>query len=264
MNDHELAAALARRAGKLLADLQEFAATLPTPEDPTMLAAGRAALGDEGDEFAHELLTRLLATHRPDDIVLSEEGSDDPARLSADRVWIVDPLDGTRQFATGTSEYAVHVALWERGADAPGGLTAAAVHVPGIGMTMCTDDEPLLEPVVRDDVRLLVSRSRPPLEADVLVAALAKASGKPAHAVPFGSVGAKVAQIVGGAADVYVNTDGFCEWDLAAPLAVAMRRGLVVCDTSGHPVEFNRESVWVDNIVIGRPEYLDTVLEVLD
>lgn len=263
MNDHELAAALARRAGAMLADLQEFAASLPAPDDPTLVAASRAALGDEGDEFAHQLLVKLLATHRPEDAVLSEEGADDPARLAADRVWIVDPLDGTRQFAVGSPEYAVHIALWERASTAPGGLAAAAVYVPGFAVTLVTDDEPGLDAVDRNDVRLLVSRSRPPIETDVIVAALASATGKPASAVPFGSVGAKVAQIVSGAADLYVNTDGFCEWDLAAPMAVAVRHGLVVCDKHGNDVTFNRESVWIDSIVISRPEYVDTALAAL-
>ena len=263
MNDHELAAALARRAGTLLADVQGFAATLPTPDDATLVAASRAALGDEGDQFAHELLAGLLAAHRPADAVLSEEGADDEGRLGADRVWIIDPLDGTRQFAMGSPEYAVHVALWEKASTQPGGIAAAAVHVPGFGVTLATDDVPELDPVDRDDVRLLVSRSRPPLETDVLVSALAEASGKPAVAVPFGSVGAKVAQIVSGAADIYVNTGGFCEWDLAAPMAVAVHHGLVVCDIRGNDVVFNQADVTIGNIIIGRPDHVAVALEAL-
>lgn len=162
MNDHEFAEHAARIAGDLLAGLQGFAKTLPVPQDPYELALSREVLGKQGDESGQQALATLLQTHRATDAVLSEEAEDDVARLDADRVWIIDPLDGTTQFATGNPDYAVQVALWERDATTPGSVTAAAVYLPAFQVMLSMADPVELGPIDRDTVRMLVSRSRPP------------------------------------------------------------------------------------------------------
>ena len=263
MNDHRLAAAIAQQAGNMLADLQSFSAAQPAPDDETLLALRSAALGDEGDAFAQEVLSRLLAAQRPDDVSLSEEAADNRQRLSANRVWIIDPLDGTRQFAMGTPEYAVHVALWERGSSTPGRISAAAVCVPGLGITLATDDDSTAATPEHEGIRLLVSRSRPPRELDALVASLEADTGKLVTTVPIGSVGAKVAHVIGGSADLYVHTSGFSEWDLAAPLAIACHYGLLAADRGGHPIEFNKPDTAVSSVVLGRPELVALAVDAL-
>jgi 3'(2'), 5'-bisphosphate nucleotidase len=239
-NDHEVAARLATEAGQLLLAVREELA------DAT--AAERKATGDKR---SHDYLMEALARDRPDDAVLSEEGVDDPVRLSAQRVWIVDPLDGTREFSElGREDWAVHVALWQSGA-----LVAGAVALPAQGVTLATPD-PAPPPAHSGEPRIVVSRTRPPAVAlqvrDQLNGAL----------VEMGSAGAKVAAVIQGLADIYVHAGGQYEWDSAAPVAVARAAGLHTSRIDGSPLEYNRADPLLPDLVVCRPEYADAVLAV--
>jgi 3'(2'), 5'-bisphosphate nucleotidase len=239
-NDHKVAARLATEAGQLLLAVREELA------DAT--AAERKAAGDKR---SHDYLMEALARERPDDAVLSEEGVDDPVRLSAQRVWIVDPLDGTREFSElGREDWAVHVALWQAGA-----LVAGAVALPAQGVTLATPD-PAPPPAHAGEPRIVVSRTRPPAVAlqvrDQLNGTL----------VEMGSAGAKVAAVVQGLADIYVHAGGQYEWDSAAPVAVARAAGLHTSRIDGSPLEYNRADPLLPDLVVCRPEYADAVLAV--
>ena len=239
-NDHEVAARLATEAGQLLLAVREELA------DAT--AADRKV---SGDKRSHDYLMEALARERPDDAVLSEEGVDDPVRLSAQRVWIVDPLDGTREFSElGREDWAVHVALWQSGA-----LVAGAVALPAQGVTLATPD-PAPPPAHSGEPRIVVSRTRPPAVAlqvrDQLNGAL----------VEMVSAGAKVAAVIQGLADIYVHAGGQYEWDSAAPVAVARAAGLHTSRIDGSPLEYNRADPLLPDLVVCRPEYADAVLAV--
>jgi 3'(2'), 5'-bisphosphate nucleotidase len=238
--DHKVAARLATEAGQLLLAVREELA------DAT--AAERKAAGDKR---SHDYLMEALARERPDDAVLSEEGVDDPVRLSAQRVWIVDPLDGTREFSElGREDWAVHVALWQSGA-----LVAGAVALPAQGVTLATPD-PAPPPTYSGEPRIVVSRTRPPAVAlqvrDQLNGTL----------VEMGSAGAKVAAVIQGLADIYVHAGGQYEWDSAAPVAVARAAGLHTSRIDGSPLEYNRADPLLPDLVVCRPEYADAVLAV--
>lgn len=241
MNDHELAAWLATEAGRLLLDVRTELADAPAAERK-----------DQGDRRSHEFLMRELAAHRPADAVLSEEGVDNPVRLSAERVWIVDPLDGTREFSElGRDDWAVHVALWEGGE-----LTAGAVALPGQGMTLSTPTVAPL-PVAPATPRILVSRTRPPAEAHRVREHL------DGTLVEMGSAGAKVAAVVQGRAEVYVHSGGQYEWDSAAPVAVARAAGLHTSRVDGTPLCYNRPDPLLPDLVVCRRELADAVLAAL-
>ncbi|MGY1844788.1 3'(2'),5'-bisphosphate nucleotidase CysQ [Modestobacter sp. SYSU DS0875] len=238
MSDHDLAADLATRAGQLL--LQVRGRDLPD-------AAARKAAGDAE---SHAFLMAQLAELCPGDAVLSEEGADDAARLAADRVWIVDPLDGTREFAEpDRSDWAVHVALW-----AHGELVAGAVALPAEGVTFDTRRPSTLPARPDGPVRLAVSRSRPP----VMVAELA--TRLRADLVPMGSAGVKAMAVVRGQADAYVHAGGQYEWDSAAPVAVARAAGLHTSRLDGSPLQYNQPSPWLPDLVICRPELAGDLL----
>jgi len=239
-DDHEVAARLATEAGRLLLAVREELADATEAER-------KAA----GDKRSHDYLMEALARERPDDAVLSEEGVDDPVRLSAQRVWIVDPLDGTREFSElGREDWAVHVALCQSGA-----LVAGAVALPAQGITLATPD-PTPPPAHSGDPRIVVSRTRPPAIAlqvrDQLNGTL----------VEMGSAGAKVAAVIQGLADVYVHAGGQYEWDSAAPVAVARAAGLHTSRIDGSPLEYNRADPKLPDLVVCRPEYADAVLAV--
>jgi 3'(2'), 5'-bisphosphate nucleotidase len=227
------------------------------------LLALRAAGGDPadlrnaGDRMSHEFLAAELARLRPDDAVLSEEGKDDSARLSADRVWIVDPLDGTREFGEpGRVDWAVHVALWERGE-----LTAGAVALPAQSRVLSTAEPPAAAASPAEPLRLLVSRSRPP----EFVQRMAEQLG--AVLVPLGSAGAKAAAVIAGEADAYVHSGGQYEWDSAAPVAVAQSAGLHASRIDGSKLAYNQASPSLPDILISpaaiAPLLLKTIGSVL-
>ena len=239
-NDHEVAARLATEAGQLLLAVREELA------DAT--AADRKV---SGDKRSHDYLMEALARERPGDAVLSEEGVDDPVRLSAERVWIVDPLDGTREFSElGRKDWAVHVALWQSGV-----LVAGAVALPAQGVTLATPD-PAPPPAHTGEPRIVVSRTRPP------AIALQVRDHLNGTLVAMGSAGAKVAAVIQGLADVYVHAGGQYEWDSAAPVAVARAAGLHTSRIDGSPLEYNRPDPLLPDLVVCRPEYADAVLAV--
>ncbi len=215
-------------------------------------AADVAELARIGDASAQELLEQELGSARPRDAVLSEEAVDDRRRLTADRVWIVDPLDGTREFAEGRHDWAVQVALWERGA-----LTAGAVALPAIETVLTSDPAPVIPPRRRGRPRLGVSRTRPP---DV---AAAVADLLDFELVAMGSAGYKVAAVIRGEIDVYVHAGGQYEWDSAAPVAVAIASGLHASRLSGAPLRYNQPDVRLPDLVVCRRELADLVLGTL-
>jgi 3'(2'), 5'-bisphosphate nucleotidase len=208
-------------------------------------------LKDAGDRAAHELLMRLLAEHRPADAVLSEEGKDDKARLQSPRVWIVDPLDGTREYSEPPrDDWAVHVALWQ-----DGDLVAGAVAQPGLGTTFHTGEPPAVPPSSVARPRIAVSRTRPP----AFVAALAEEIG--ADLVEMGSAGAKVISVVRDVTDAYVHAGGQYEWDSAAPVAVARAAGLHTSRADGSPLRYNQDDVLLPDLLVCRPELADGITE---
>ena len=209
-----------------------------------------------GDAGAQRVLAAALAEHRPGDAVLSEEAADSPVRLAADRVWIVDPLDGTREYSERPrTDWAVHVALWVGGAR--GALVAGAVALPARGVTYGTDDPPAVPAAPGGPggpIRLAVSRSRPP----GFVGALAADLG--AELVPMGSAGVKCASVWTGEADAYVHAGGQYEWDSAAPVAVARAAGLHTSRVDGSPLEYNRPDPLLPDLVVCRPELAGRLL----
>jgi 3'(2'), 5'-bisphosphate nucleotidase len=211
---------------------------------------GGTALGDAGDAAGQQAVAGVLARRRPGDAVLSEEAADDPARLSARRVWIVDPLDGTREYREpGRPDWAVHVALWEDGE-----LTAAAVALPAHGTVLVTDPAPLVPAQSAGRVRIAVSRTRPPPEADLAAAALG------AELVPLGSAGCKIAAVLRGEADAYVHAGGMYQWDSAAPVAIARAAGLTTCRLDGSPLRYNGPDLALPDLLVCRPQLTETIL----
>jgi 3'(2'), 5'-bisphosphate nucleotidase len=245
-DDHALAAWAADQAGALLLDVRGQG------------LEGRA-LKDAGDLAAHELLMKLLAEHRPDDAILSEEEhrgtSSIHDRHTAERVWIIDPLDGTREFSEPPREdWAVHVALWRRSPQGEGELVAGAVALPAIGMTFHTGAAPAVPPSSAAHPRIAVSRTRPPR----FVEAMAEEMG--AELVPMGSAGAKVMSVVRDVSDAYVHTGGQYEWDSAAPVAVARAAGLFTSRVDGSPLLYNQDDVLLPDLIVCRPELAEPIL----
>jgi 3'(2'), 5'-bisphosphate nucleotidase len=240
-DDHAFAAWSATVAGRLLTDVRSQG------------LVGRE-LKDAGDSAAHELLMGLCARHRPGDAVMSEESAasiDNLERLDASRVWIIDPLDGTREFSEPPrDDWAVHVALWQ-----DGDLVAGAVAQPGLGLTFETGHPPSVPPRSAPRPRIAVSRTRPPAWVEGLAAELA------ADLVPMGSAGAKVISVVRDVTDAYVHSGGQYEWDSAAPVAVARAAGLHTSRIDGSPLVYNQKDVYVPDLVVCRPELVDPILD---
>jgi len=241
VTDHELAGRLATEAGRLLLQVRNDFAAAP--------AAERKA---QGDRKSHEFLMAELGRLRPGDAVLSEEGVDDAARLRSSRVWIVDPLDGTREFSeAGRDDWAVQVALW-----CDGDLTAGAVALPAQGLTLVTPAVPAPPPPPRTP-RIVVSRTRPPAEARRVCEELGGAL------VEMGSAGAKVCAVVQGRAEVYVHSGGQYEWDSAAPVAVARAAGLHTSRVDGTDLRYNCADPLLPDLLVCRPQYAAAVLAAL-
>ena len=241
-DDHVLAEWLATVAGERLLEVRAEG------------LEGRE-LKDAGDQAAHELLMTLLSTHRPDDAVLSEEALENTAdkakRLSAERVWIVDPLDGTREFSEPPrDDWAVHVALWESGE-----LVAGAVAQPALGETFSTAAAPVVPDRTSERPRIAVSRTRPPAFVEALAAELG------ADLVPMGSAGVKVISVVRDISDAYVHAGGQYEWDNAAPVAVARAAGLFCSRIDGSELEYNQDDVSLPDLIVCRPELSEAILD---
>ncbi|MGH8977576.1 MAG: 3'(2'),5'-bisphosphate nucleotidase CysQ [Acidimicrobiia bacterium] len=233
MDDHALATEAARRAGAFLVDLR-----------------ARGGSGTEGDRQADDLILPFLREHRPDDALLSEESKDDPARLDAERVWIVDPLDGTREYGeAGRTDWAVHVALVVD--ETP---VAAAVALPAQRVVLSTNPAPALAPATDAPIRILVSRTRPPELATRLAELL------DAELVPMGSAGAKATAVLLGAGDVYAHGGGQYEWDSAAPVGVAQAAGCHTSRLDGAPLRYNQPDPYLPDLLVCRPELAERVL----
>ncbi|WP_282701151.1 3'(2'),5'-bisphosphate nucleotidase CysQ [Streptomyces sp. CC219B] len=238
-NDHDLAASLAARAGEVLLAVREKTGFT----DPSALRAA-------GDHSSQEFLAAELAEHRPHDAVLSEEAADDARRLTAPRVWIIDPLDGTREFSEeGRDDWAVHVALWQEGK-----LAAGAIAMPARGTVLSTAAPVQLPPAVDGPPRIAVSRTRPP----AFVARLAEAWG--AQTIPMGSAGVKIAAVLLGLVDAYVHGGGQYEWDSAAPAAVALAAGAHASRLDGSPLVYNGPDPRLPDLVVCRPELAEELL----
>jgi 3'(2'), 5'-bisphosphate nucleotidase len=237
VSDVGIAARAARAAGTVLLDLRRRG------------LAGRE-LGAAGDAAAQRAITAVLAAERPADVVFSEEAADDLGRLTADRVWIVDPLDGTREYGDpGRSDWAVHVALW-----AGGTLVAAAVALPGVGAVLTTDPAPVVPEVGDRRPRIAVSRTRPPQVATAAAGALG------GELVPLGSAGYKTTAVVRGEVDAYVHAGGMYQWDSAAPVAVALAAGLHASRLDGSPLRYNEPDPWLPDLLVCRPELAAALL----
>lgn len=266
MNDHELARKLARETGTLLVGLRKHAQTLQGGEDETHSVLAEEVLGSEGDRVAHDYLMDQLSINRPDDVVLSEEGDLEVARLNAKRVWIIDPLDGTAQYSSGSDDFAVHVALWDAGSQALSQISVASVAVPARNELWSMDEPTQRYQPNGSPIRILVSRSRPPREIDAVISKLEETypDRGPVQIIQMGSVGAKVGAILANQADAYFNSGGFFEWDLAAPLGIAIHNGLSVTDCSGKPIELNKANLKVKDVLICRPELTSTIVMALE
>ena len=240
-SDVEVAEAAARAAGAVLLELRDRGELTGRP------------LGDAGDAAAQQAIADVLRALRPDDAVFSEEAVDDPRRLQADRVWIVDPLDGTREYGEpGRHDWAVHVALW-----AHGELDASAVALPALDQVLLTDPAPVLPRRTDGAVRIAVSRTRPPAEATAVAASLG------AELVPLGSAGYKTVAVARGEVDAYVHSGGQYQWDSAAPVAIARAAGLVTCRLDGSPLVYNAPDPYLPDLVVCRPELADRILDAL-
>lgn len=239
MTDAELAAWLAEEAGKILLNVR---------------AEGKyegKALGDAGDETANIFLCDAIKRERPGDGLLSEESKDTADRLTMSRVWIIDPVDGTREYGEGRDDWAVHVALAVDGKAALG-----AVALPGLGLTL-RSDQIGQAPIRADRLRLVVSRSRPAKEA------VAVAETLDAELIPMGSAGAKAMAIVRGEADVYLHSGGQFEWDNCAPAAVAEAYGLHCSRIDGRPLVYNNENTYLPDLLICHKQDADKILELV-
>jgi 3'(2'), 5'-bisphosphate nucleotidase len=243
--DHLAAARLAEEAGSLL---MEIRAGHNGGDDPR-------ALGRHGDRAAHEYLTGALRRLYPGDAILSEEGADNRERLTRPRVWIIDPLDGTREFTEpGRTDWAVHVALWERG-----DLVAAAVALPARALVLTTAAAVPPPPAVAGRrLRIVVSRTRPPRLAEAL------AARTDAELLPMGSAGAKTAAVVLGEADAYVHAGGQYEWDSAAPVGVARAAGLHASRLAGGELVYNGADTMVPDLLVCRAEIAATLRSAID
>ena len=241
MTDSELAADLAEKAGQLLLELQRTSSL--TGKD----------LGKAGDAQSNELLLKLLAAERPDDAVLSEESADSSERLSADRVWIIDPVDGTREYGMGgRPDWAVHVALWERGLQ----ITAAAVAQPALS-TVYSTGVSVARTVERETPIFLMSATRPPAWG----AAVVEAFG--ADSQPMGSAGAKAMAVLRGDADAYLHDGGQWEWDSAAPVGVALAAGLHASRVDGSALTYNADHPYLPDLLICRAGLADDLLKTI-
>jgi 3'(2'), 5'-bisphosphate nucleotidase len=211
-------------------------------------------LKDEGDVAGHRYIMSALTAARPDDVILSEEAVDNRRRLSAERVWIIDPIDGTNEFAEHPRhDWAIHIALWEAGE-----LTAASVALPTLGITFDASPAAVVPPSTRAKPLLVTSRSRNPYCAVMVANALG------CDVARLGSAGAKAMAVVMGEADIYVHDGGMYQWDSAAPSAVAKAAGLHVSRIDGSPLKYNQESLWLPDFLVCRTELAEPALNALN
>lgn len=257
MTDAALAADLAEEAGRLLLSVREEIGFDFPP-----------ALGDAGDVRANALILRRLRAERPGDAVLSEEAYDDLKRLNADRVWIIDPLDGTREFSLPRrADWAVHVALWQRngaagpatsdGAGPDGSITDAAVALPATGEVFRSDTVTAPPPAPSGPIRITASSNRPPAVLWRLRDRL------DIEFLRIGSAGAKAMAVVRGDADAYIHAGGQWEWDSAAPAGVVQAAGLHATRIDGSPLRYNQPDPYLPDLLMCRSEVADLLLDAM-
>ncbi|MET0362199.1 MAG: 3'(2'),5'-bisphosphate nucleotidase CysQ, partial [Sphingobium sp.] len=211
------------------------------------------ALGKAGDQTANQFLVHALREQRPDDGLLSEEEKDNAERLAKSRVWIVDPVDGTREYGEERADWAVHV-----GMAVDGQPTLGAVALPGLdGGTVLRSDQPVAVPPAPEKLRMVVSRTRPAKEAVEVADKLG------AELVPMGSAGAKAMAVILGQADIYLHSGGQYEWDSMAPVAVALAHGLHCSRIDGSPLIYNQSDVYLPDLLICRKEHARQVLDLI-
>ena len=239
LTDAELAAHLARQAGKILLEIRKSGQF-----------EGKA-LGDAGDTQANDHLVQQIRKYRPDDGLLSEESRDSGERLGKDRVWIIDPVDGTREYSEGRDDWAVHVGLALKGKAEIG-----AVSLPGLGLVL-RSDQPGDVPSRPEQPRMLVSRSRPAREAVEIAKML------DAELVPMGSAGAKAMAVVRGEAEIYLHSGGQYEWDNCAPVAVALAHGLHCSRINGSPLVYNNRDTYLPDLLICHRQDADKILQLV-
>jgi 3'(2'), 5'-bisphosphate nucleotidase len=237
MNDTDLAAHLAQVAGRILIEVRASG-----------MFEGKS-LGKAGDQTANQFLVHALREQRPDDGLLSEEEKDDAERLAKSRVWIVDPVDGTREYGEERTDWAVHVGMAVDGAPAMG-----AVALPGLDVVL-RSDQPREVPAAPDKLRMVVSRTRPAKEATEVAERIG------AELVPMGSAGAKAMSIILGDADIYLHSGGQYEWDSCAPVAVALGHGLHCSRIDGSPLVYNQQDTYMPDLLICRKEHAELVLK---
>jgi 3'(2'), 5'-bisphosphate nucleotidase len=243
--DQQLASRVATEAGAMLVELRD-----------DLVAEGIHYwdLKDEGDVAGHRYIMSALTAARPNDVILSEEAADNRKRLSAERVWIIDPIDGTNEFAEHPRhDWAIHIALWESGE-----LTAASVALPTLGITFDASPAAVVPPSTRAKPLLVTSRSRNPYCAVMVANALG------CDVARLGSAGAKAMAVVMGEADIYVHDGGMYQWDSAAPSAVAKAAGLHVSRIDGSPLKYNQESLWLPDFLVCRTELAEPALKALN
>ncbi|KAA0109542.1 3'(2'),5'-bisphosphate nucleotidase CysQ [Mycolicibacterium sp. P1-5] len=247
MTDAALAASLAEEAGRLLLSVREEVGFDFPP-----------ALGDAGDARANALILRRLRAERPNDAVLSEEAYDDLKRLQADRVWIIDPLDGTREFSMPRRpDWAVHVALWQRTGGPDGSITDAAVALPAIGEVYRSDTVTAPPPAPPGPIRITASSNRPPAVLWRLRDRL------DIEFLRIGSAGAKAMAVVRGDADAYIHAGGQWEWDSAAPAGVVQAAGLHATRIDGSPLRYNQPDPYLPDLLMCRSEVADLLLDAM-
>lgn len=243
--DQQLASRIATQAGVMLVELRDELA---------IEEIHYWDLKDEGDIAGHRYIMDALTQARPDDVILSEEAADNRRRLSAERVWIIDPIDGTNEFAEPPRyDWAIHIALWEKGK-----LTVGSVALPTLGITFDADPAPIVPPSTRERPLLVTSRTRNPYCAVKVANALG------CDVARLGSAGAKAMAVVMGEADIYVHDGGMYQWDSAAPSVVAAAAGLHVSRTDGSPLIYNEESLWLPDFLVCRPEFAEAALRALN
>jgi len=252
LTDAELAKNIAKSAGDLLMSLRaNFSGDLDD-------------LRDTGDAQAQTLISGLISENRPDDAILSEEAVDDLARLNADRVWIIDPLDGTWEYGEGRWDWAVHIALWQRSAD---DITDAAIYLPATGQLFSTDLPPALPKWPLDSAKIVVSRTRPPKRLTEIQSQISELLRKEKLAqslelLEVGSAGAKTAALITGEAQLYIHDGGLSEWDAAAPFAIAKAAGLVVKHFDGSELKYNKAQVKLAAIYLATPKMADLLNQI--
>ena len=246
MNDGDLAAHLAEVAGRILINVRESGLFSPK------------ALGKAGDQTANQFLVHALREVRSEDGLLSEEEKDNPERLAKSRVWIVDPVDGTREYGEERADWAVHVGMAVDGEAVLGAVALPGLDLTGTGGgTVLRSDQPRPVPAAPDKLRMVVSRTRPAKEA------VAVAERLDAELVPMGSAGAKAMAVILGQADIYLHSGGQYEWDSMAPVAVAKAHGLHCSRIDGSPLVYNQEDVYLPDLLICRKEHAQQVLSLI-